>query len=275
MAVKDVIDHLIPLPCPYELIRIGGNQDGAYLVPSDLGGIEACFSPGVANTKLFEDELAFNYQIKSHLCDFSSDLSLFTTPLLEGMQTFEKAWLGNNLDSNTITLQDWIDRRCPDQNKDLLLQMDIEGAEYSIIPFLDEASLSRFRIIILELHNLGNILHDHNFRSLVLRTLSRLMSFHACVHAHPNNCCGYVYEDSLDCIIPNVLEVTLLRRDRFSGDVSRFIKPQLPHPCDITNALPKAPIHLNRYWDRYPKSSSSKLKALRDILKFISYEQLL
>ena len=84
---------LIPNPSPFKLIRIGGNGDGAYLLPDDLDGIDACFSPGVNNFKNFEDTLTKEYGIKSHMCDFSSEPSQFRTPLINGMQTFKKKWL--------------------------------------------------------------------------------------------------------------------------------------------------------------------------------------
>ena len=53
----DVVEFLQPKPCPVPLVRIGGNRDGAYLVPDDLTGVSACFSPGVSNRKDFEDKL--------------------------------------------------------------------------------------------------------------------------------------------------------------------------------------------------------------------------
>jgi len=34
----DVVEFLKPKPCPVPLVRIGGNRDGAYLVPDDLAG---------------------------------------------------------------------------------------------------------------------------------------------------------------------------------------------------------------------------------------------
>ena len=74
MSKTEVLGILKPKPCPYPLIRIGGKSDGAYLVPDDLEGIDSCFSPGVCNSKRFEDHLAKEYAIKSYMCDFSSDL---------------------------------------------------------------------------------------------------------------------------------------------------------------------------------------------------------
>src|SRR5690554_7786815 len=53
------------------LLRIGGDADGSYLVPDDLHGVSACFSPGVNKIKYFEDYLTDRYGIECHMCDFS------------------------------------------------------------------------------------------------------------------------------------------------------------------------------------------------------------
>ena len=43
-----------PVKTEHELIRIGGSKDGGYLVPNDLSGIQACFSPGVSDLADFK-----------------------------------------------------------------------------------------------------------------------------------------------------------------------------------------------------------------------------
>jgi hypothetical protein len=103
--LKDIL-IMKPKPSPYPLIRIGGDQDGAYLVPDVLQGIRACFSPGVNNTKSFEDDLTSNHGIPCHLCDFTSDIEAFETPLIEGMQTFKKKWLDIDQAEDSISLDD-------------------------------------------------------------------------------------------------------------------------------------------------------------------------
>ena len=45
--LKRFIEKFRPKLVGKELIRIGGKGDGAYLLPDDLSGISACFSPGV------------------------------------------------------------------------------------------------------------------------------------------------------------------------------------------------------------------------------------
>lgn len=75
-------------------------------MPDDFDGITACFSPRVCNSKDFEDELAEKYKIRSHMCDFLSDAHLFKTPLITGLQTFEKKWLNLRSSASSLTLND-------------------------------------------------------------------------------------------------------------------------------------------------------------------------
>ena len=53
-----LLQALRPLDPGIELIRIGPDSDGGYLVPDDLDGIRHAFSPGVSTESGFEAELA-------------------------------------------------------------------------------------------------------------------------------------------------------------------------------------------------------------------------
>ena len=56
--VRDLIDRLHPMNGGHELIRLGPDRDGGYLVPDDFAGIDYAFSPGVSNKSGFEAALA-------------------------------------------------------------------------------------------------------------------------------------------------------------------------------------------------------------------------
>jgi hypothetical protein len=119
-----------PKASPFGLIRIGGNRDGAYLVPDDLRGISRCFSPGVSDRKSFEDELTCKYGITCHLCDASTSPERFQTAIIEPGQTFRKVWLHHEPGAaDSVTLEEWVEDLSDGTASDLLLQMDIEGAE--------------------------------------------------------------------------------------------------------------------------------------------------
>ena len=266
---------IIPVPSPVKFFRVGGDRDGAYLVPNDLKNIESCFSPGVSKYKWFEDQLAKEFNIKSYMCDYSTDISKLATSLIEGYQFFDKKFLGIKNDNKFIRLDDWVNNNSPDPKEDLILQMDIEGAEYENINDASLNLLKRFRIIVIELHFLKSIFHEGKIVNnidayFVNNVLDKLSINHSCIHAHPNNCSSEYLEEDTKMNIPDVLELTYLRKDRFSNFQGETILPELPSPLDITsNCQRKQPIILNNYWNlNKEKSVDSKIKVLDEKLQF-------
>lgn len=268
--IDQIREFLIPKACPVELLRVGGSRDGAYLLPDDLDGISACFSPGVNNFKFFEDEVCKRWSIACHLCDFSSDVENFSTPLMQGMQTFEKKWLDITDDADSISLAEWVDSYAPEPSGDLLMQMDIEGAEYRNLLATSQILLQRFRVIVIELHGLQALVEGGELKQPIENLLMKLDETHVCVHAHPNNCCGDVLDSTSGMNLPRVIELTLLRRDRFQGLEQDWIQPQLPHPLDVkSNVSHKPPLHLNSVWlPNSNRSLASENKILEDQLAF-------
>lgn len=270
-SVTDLVGVIVPKPSPYEMIRIGGNQDGAYLLPNDLEGIKACFSPGVFNRKDFEDELVIKYGISCHMCDYTSDPGRFKTPLILG-QTFAKKWLDIPGTPDSITLEEWIACHAPNPADDLLLQMDIEGAEYRNLLNTSESVLRRFRIIVLELHRMGVCKRPYEFQKELGPLLSLLNQAHVCVHAHPNNCCGDFILPGSNINVPNVIELTFLRRDRLAvASNAVLIPPMLPHPLDIPfNVAGKSPLFLNEHWlEPGKRSVLSEARVIGDQIHYL------
>ena len=260
-----LLEVLRPQPSPVPLMRLGGNWDGAYLLPDDLKNIVACFSPGVSNTKRFEDELLDRYGIPSHMCDFTSEVSKFRTPLKDG-QTFRKLWLDVNGAENSISLEQWVAEEVGDSPGDLILQIDIEGAEYRNLIAASDELLSRFRIIVIELHALFQVNHPDRFGRELGPLLDKLGRQFICIHAHPNNCEGEFRVSDSDLNLPKVHELTFLRRDRFKSRKKRH-EVLIPHPLDIPqNVIRKPPVFLNEAWLDGERSLVSQLRMLKDEL---------
>jgi FkbM family methyltransferase len=268
---RQLIEVLRPKPSPVPLIRIGGRADGAYLLPNDLEGIKACYSPGVNNRKDFEDELLDVFGIDSHMCDHSSDPSQFKTALKPG-QTFKKKWLDIDGSQDSISLTEWVQELSPDPRQDLILQMDIEGAEYRNILNTSDDVLSQFRIIVLELHGLVACNCANTFMRDIGQLLAKLDKQFMCVHAHPNNCSNEFEVIGSNLNLSNILEVTFLRRDRWKGvESTDCYAPMLPHPEDITfNSADEPPIFLNEHWQfDGVRSPESTIKLLTDKLDYL------
>ena len=269
-SVQRAIEFLRPKPSPVPLVRIGGSSDGAYLIPDDVEGIEACFSPGVDNRKTFEDDLQELYQMPAHMCDFESDESSFVTALKPG-QTFEKKWLSPSASADSISLDEWVQRRAPGHG-DLMLQMDIEGAEYVNLLSCSTETLRRFRVIVVELHKLPMLIRPGRESCDAVLLAERLASEFVSVHVHLNNCCGYVTVPGTSVRVPRVLEVTLLRKDRI-GVSGQSFQPKLPHFMDIAfNVRRKRPVFLDDSWRGGPPTEPELVKSLEILEIYLDWQ---
>ena len=220
-AVRRTLARLHPVSTPVGLIRIGGEGDGGYLVPDDLEGITACFSPGVDVLANFESDMA----ARGIPC-FLADASVDGPPLGNLQFDFEKKFIGVVEDDTFTTLDHWAARKPAAASGDLLLQMDIEGHEWPVLLNVSDALLSRFRVIVLELHGLPH-LFDRMTHAMFDAALDRLGRLFHVVHSHPNNFSPPFRHAGME--IPGFLEITLLLKDRAeaTGFVTRF-----PHPLD-------------------------------------------
>lgn len=266
--IWSVIQKLIPRKCGIELIRLGGSGDGGYLVPNDLDGIEALFSPGVNNFKNFEDYLCNEYRVKSFMCDFTSDIGKFKTPMIEGMQFFEKKWLDTNGDKDSISLNNWVELNTSETD-DLILQMDIEGAEYRNLLHASQNILKRFRIIIVELHGLRHLWKDGFLNGILSPIVNKLSENFICVHAHPNNCCGVSKFENI--VVPNVMELTFLRNDRIGHEI---IPIHIPNKQDKSNVPSKPPIYLTGEWLMNSDINESEKNMLKDKISWLEIENI-
>lgn len=215
-TILSLLESLYPLATDKKLIRMGPAGDGGYLVPDDLEGIEACFSPGVGQLSGFEKQCA-ELGMKIYMADGSVDNPGET----DNRFFFIKKFIGPESNEDFITMDDWVSSNIQDSSSDLLLQMDIEAHEYDSILGMPDELLDRFRIIIIEFHRLYH-LWDPVFLERAVATFEKLHRRHSCVHIHPNNCCSIFSYGGLD--IPRAAEFTFLRNDRFtnSGFVTEF-----------------------------------------------------
>ena len=74
------------------------------------------------------------------------------------MQFFEKKWLDINEREDSISLENWVNKYISDSSLDLILQMDIEGAEYRNLLSTSKSLLNRFRILVIEFHDFSELL---------------------------------------------------------------------------------------------------------------------
>jgi hypothetical protein len=237
-AIQRFLDTVRPIETEHPLIRLGGDGDGGYLVPDDLEGIRACFSPGVSTVARFEVDLA----ARGIKC-FLADASVSAPPVQNALFDFEPKYLGPTSADKFITLDDWVDSKAPGQS-DFLLQMDIEGAEYGVLLSTDRETLRKFRIVVIEFHGLPR-LYDRTGLELISLAFAKLLRDFDPVHIHPNNNGQIARFREFE--IPRLLEFTFLRKDRSR---SRKAATAFPHHLDRKNVPQKPELVLPSCWYR-------------------------
>jgi hypothetical protein len=237
--LASLMRRLHPLACGHSFLRLGGDGDGGYLVPDDLTGIAACLSAGIGRDSRFERDCA-DRGMQVFLADGSVKAPSVDHPRF----CFAPLFIGAVDDDDWMTLDAWTAAHPEVGSGDLLLKLDIEGAEYETILAAPGALLARCRLIVIEFHRLDH-LWSEPFFGIVSHAFEKLLRDHACVHIHPNNSDGVLRHRGLD--VPPTMEFTFLRRDRLPTEPSW--RSDFPHPLDQPNTA-SPPVLLPRCWRR-------------------------
>lgn len=227
--VRSLIERLRPRVPQAGLIRVGPDGDGGYLVPDDLDGIVACVSPGM------DVELGFDFEIAERGIDVIMADASVEGPVIDHERFyFTKHFVGAVDTDNHLRLETLCARLAPPDG-DLLLQMDIEGAEWAVLLDASPELLARFRIIIIEFHTVDDLLFHPACHLQTAQVFEKLLASHTVVHNHPNNYYPTPAHDGV--AVPPLLEMTFLRNDRGLTDQYAV---QYPHPLDA-DCVPENP----------------------------------
>ena len=235
--IKDLerfIKKFRPKPVGKKLIRIGGKGDGGYLIPDILDEIDECYSAGVGEIHGFEEDL-FKKDIKI----FMADKTVNKPNILGGNFSYLKKNLATYDDNDHITIDNWMNNS---ENKNLILQMDIEGSEYEIINSISETNLKRFKIMVIEFHHFEQIITQLGY-TMVSSVLNKINKYFDVSHIHPNNS-STVHKIS-GIKIPSALEITFLNKEN-----SKYKKKinKIPHKFDYKNKNKYPEIILSDSW---------------------------
>lgn len=223
----DLLHRLRPKSISSNLVRIGGTEDGGYLLPEkQLPGIEYVISPGVGDSVQFELDMLKRFGTKSILIDGSVKENVNWPPEFMFLPYF----LGARNNANFLSLEEIIEKNNL-FGKNLLLQMDIEGSEYEVLMRTNRKTLMAFSLIVIELHDLNLWIRNELFLRFFLPAIENLLLDFVPVHFHPNDAGGVTQVYGID--IPKTVEITLVRREEVEL-VGGFAT--IPHDLDRKNS---------------------------------------
>lgn len=206
----DSLRQLFPLKLSKDVSwkRFGSEGDGGYLLNDDISESDICISLGIGDNYSFDLELA-KYCKRVLMFDHT-----ITPPeLLSPNMVFEKVGI-STVESKDFTTIEKIVSNLPTEN-DLILKIDVEGAEWEVFESLTLETLGRFRQIAAEFHNLHAIDSTKHFERIIA-SLSKLSQTHFLGNFHINNWASYQLVAGVP--LPDVVEVTYIRRVSHVGD---------------------------------------------------------
>ena len=117
-------------------------------------------------------------------------------------------------DEKFFTLLTWKEKYLKGYTGDLLLQMDIEGAEYPVILSTPSELLNQFRILVIEVHYLDR-LFDPCCIDFFASWIDKILASFSVVHIHPSSFNGSAKRGNIE--IPRLLEFTFLNNSRITN----------------------------------------------------------
>ena len=219
-------------------MRAGNVYDGGYVMVNDFANVKHAYSCGISQ------DVTWDVVMAGHGMDiFMYDHTIKEVPLPKTLPQFHFFPTGitgtYSADKPELkTLPQLIRQNGHEQDYNMILKMDIEGAEYDVLQTIDADSLSHFRQIVLEFHNLL----DLGLENTIGFALDKLNGLFQLVHIHANNYAKYTVRGGW--VMADALEGTYLRRDNYKFTTStRFF----PTAFDSPNT-PKLPEIQLGYW---------------------------
>jgi hypothetical protein len=209
------------------LIRIGSTNDGGYVIQTPCNKETKVISLGIADNMDFELELVDSGHAQEVYC---FDGSIPELPVSRSNIFFENKFVRTSSGSDSLTLSEILGRINSDE---LILKIDIEGDEWSVLGDIDENELRKFSQIIGEFHDLASSTNEVQANNKI-NLLNKLHRHFYLVNAHPNNWSRFRIIQGVPLI--DVVELSFINKNQISTDESRVVRIHIEGTNDSLNS---------------------------------------
>jgi hypothetical protein len=133
-------------------ILLGEKGDGSYVILDDFDKIKIAYSFGIFNKVQFDEELA-NRGIDVYMYDHTINSLPYTNSHFHWKKIGVRG--KNTKDNNLKTLEELIIENNHIKENNMILKMDVEGAEWESLKDLPGKFLNKFKYILIEYHFLN------------------------------------------------------------------------------------------------------------------------
>ena len=220
-----------------ELVRTGCEHDGGYILLDDFHAGDIAYSFGISTDVSWDKDMAGRgYDV------FMYDHTIDALPEENPRFHWEKHGIadGHTQDSRLKTLDELIKANHHEDRHNMILKMDVEGAEWGFFEQVSSETLSQFSQMTFEVHEIIK----HPNPEFVLSALRKINQTHQLIHIHANNYSG-LYIAFGDKIFCNVLELSYVLRSKYTFFENYDVN--LPLSIDEANTPSFPEIELGRW----------------------------
>ena len=229
----------ISKPEGFDFVRIGREHDGGYIMLDDFHAGDVAYSFGI------RDDVSWDKDMTSRGYDvFMYDHTIDGLPEENPRFHWSKLGIadGKTQDVRLKTLDELIRTNHHENTRNMILKMDVEGAEWGFLKQVSSEILSQFSQIALELH----WIISGREQETILNSLKQLNKTHQLVHIHPCNFGNYITVGGKK--FPDILQALYVKRGSYSCDMNYDVN--LPLPIDNTDLDSAPEIELGQ-WNEY------------------------
>lgn len=206
------------------LTRIGGATDGGYVMAEPVSASGAV-SVGVGSDVSWDSDIGAR-GVRVAMFDHT----VRGAPAKVPNGDFHRIGISPQISGRTRPLDQLVALAGFTGKTDLILKMDVEGAEWAVLAGAHPEALEPFVQIVLEFHGLAD-LKDPARAPLLISALRRVTASHYPIHVHANN-----YDELVrfgQWWFPNAIEVSFVRHDQLPGaKAATSMRTDLDAPCD-------------------------------------------
>lgn len=209
----------------YGFVRVGlRTRDGGYVMVDDFSNSNIAYSFGINNDISWDNLMAergYDIYQYDHTINF---LPAYRTEF----HWFKEGIAGTDTENEQLkSLKCFLDRNGHSDKKNMILKMDVEGAEWDFLETVTPEVLKQFDQIVFEMHNLVRSKESKR----IVRLLEKLNETHALIHLHGNN--SSVLLKIGNTIFPDVIETSYVSREKYN--ISELETVTLPTNLDAPN----------------------------------------
>lgn len=212
-------------PVGFRKVRIGGEADGGYVMLDDFPSNPICYSFGIGGDVSWDLDMA-----SRNATVYQYDHSIGKPPVQHPSFRFFRLGIGDRNERGSLTtIVGALAENGHQGERGLILKMDIEDSEWSVLDATPEWCLAQFSQIVVEYHGLARA-ENRMWAARAESILRKVLRTHLPVHVHGNNWARYALVENIP--VPDVLEVTYAARACYSFAESDELYPTaLDRPC--------------------------------------------